>query len=41
MKYVRVLDGTKSNASGFKCKLDEINVAKLWNPNTMEPDKKN
>lgn len=38
-KYVRVMDGTKSNASGFEYKLDEINIAKIWNPNTMEPDK--
>lgn len=38
-KYVRVMDGIKSNASGFEYKLDEVNIAKLWNPNTMEPDK--
>ena len=38
-KYVRVMDGIKSNASGFEYKLDEVKIAKLWNPNTMEPDK--
>lgn len=38
-KYVRVMDGIKSNAGGFEYKLDEVNIAKLWNPNTMEPDK--
>lgn len=38
-KYVRVMDGIKSNASGFEYKLDEVNIAKLWNHNTMEPDK--
>ena len=38
-KYVRVRDGIKSNAGGFEYKLDEVNIAKLWNPNTMEPDK--
>lgn len=38
-KYVRVMDGTKSNASGFEYKLNEVNIAKKWNPNTMEPDK--
>ena len=38
-KYVRVMDGIKSNASGFEYKLDEVNIAKLWNPNTTEPDK--
>ena len=38
-KYVRVMDGAKSNAGGFEYKLDEVNIAKLWNPSTMEPDK--
>lgn len=33
------MDGIKSNASGFEYKLDEVNIAKLWNPNTTEPDK--
>lgn len=38
-KYVRVMDGLKSNAGGFDYKLDEINVATLWNPTTFEPEK--
>ena len=38
-KYVRVMDGTKSNASGFEYKLDEINISNNWNPNKNEPDK--
>ena len=38
-KYVRVMDGAKSNAGGFEYKLDKVNIAKLWNPKTMEPDK--
>ena len=33
------MDGAKSNAGGFEYKLDEVNIAKLWNPSTMEPDK--
>ena len=38
-KYMRVMDGTKSNAGKFKYKLDEINVSNTWNPNESEPDK--
>ena len=38
-KYVRVMDGLKSNAGGFEYKLDEVNVATLWNPKETEPDK--
>lgn len=38
-KYVRVMDGTKSNAGGFEYKLDEINYSDNWNPNEIEPDK--
>ena len=38
-KYVRVMDGTKSNAGGFEYKLEKVNIAKLWDPKTMEPDK--
>ena len=36
-KYVRVMDGLKSNASGFEYKLNEINIANVWNPNTYNP----
>ena len=39
MKYVRVMDGLKSNAGGFEYKLDEVNVASLWNPKETEPEK--
>ena len=37
-KYVRVMDGLKSNAGGFEYKIDEINIAEKWNPNTLEPE---
>ena len=32
IKYVRVMDGLKSNAGGFEYKLDEVNIAEKWNP---------
>ena len=38
-KYVRVMDGLKSNASGEQFKLDEIIVAKTWNPKEIDPEK--
>ena len=38
MKYVRVMDGLKSNAGGFEYKLDEVNIASIWNPKTLEPE---
>ena len=38
IKYVRVMDGLKSNAGGFEYKLDEVNIAKNWNPNGVEPE---
>lgn len=38
-KYVRVMDGLKSNASGEEFKLNEIITAKTWNPNETEPEK--
>lgn len=37
-KYVRVMDGLKSNAGDFEYKLDEINIATKWNPNSLEPE---
>lgn len=37
-KYVRVMDGLKSNAGGFEYKLDEVNIAEKWNPNSLEPE---
>ena len=36
IKYVRVMDGLKSNAGGFEYKLNEINIAKKWNPLNFE-----
>ena len=36
-KFIRLMDGTKSNAGGFKLKLNEINIAEKWNPNTLDP----
>ena len=36
-KYVRVMDGLKSNANGFQYKLNEVNIANTWNPNTYNP----
>ena len=38
-KYVRVMDGLKSNAGGFEYKLDEVNETDNWNPTETEPDK--
>ena len=38
-KYVRVMDGLKSNANGKEFKLNEIIVADTWNPNEQEPEK--
>ena len=38
LKYVRVMDGLKSNAGGFEYKLDEINIAEKWNPNCLDPE---
>ena len=37
MKYVRVMDGTKSNAGGFEYKIDEVNETTHWNPNADNP----
>ncbi|HBC84448.1 MAG TPA: hypothetical protein DCZ30_03180 [Clostridiales bacterium] len=38
-KFMRVMDGTKSNAGGFEYKLNEINISNNWNPNEVEPEK--
>ena len=38
-KYVRVMGGVISNAGGFNYKLDEINIATIWNPAFLEPEK--
>lgn len=37
-KYVRVMDGVKSNAGGFDYKIDEVNVASNWNPKADTPE---
>ena len=37
-KYVCVMDGLKSNAGGFRYKLNEINISDNWNPNETEPE---
>ena len=37
-KYVRVMDGLKSNAGGFEYKSDEVNIAEKWNPNALEAE---
>lgn len=39
VKFMKVMFGTKSGASDFEYKLNEINVADIWNPNETEPDK--
>ena len=38
-KFVRVMDGLKSNASGEEFKINEIITAKNWNSNETEPEK--
>ena len=38
-KYVRVMDGLKSNASGEKFELDKVITAKTWNSKEIEPEK--
>lgn len=36
MKYVKVMDGLKSNANGFVYKIGEVNVVDNWNPSSMK-----
>jgi len=36
-KYIKLIDGLKSNASGLQYKVDEVNVADNWNPTTFDP----
>ena len=38
-KYVRVMDGLKSNAGGFEYKIDKVNIAKVWNPLEAAPER--
>ena len=37
MKYVKVMNGLKSDAQDFEYKLNEINIAQKWNPNNLDP----
>lgn len=37
MKYVKVIDGLKSNAGDFEYKLGKVNIANNWNPNADNP----
>ena len=37
-KYVRVVDGLKSNAGGFDFKIDEVNIAAKWDPTSLNPE---
>ena len=37
-RFVRVMDGLKSNANGFEYKLNEVNIAEKWNPKATEPE---
>ena len=39
VKYMKVMFGTKSGASNFEYKINEINVADIWNPKETDPDK--
>ena len=36
-KYIKLMDGTKSNAGGFEIKLNEIVVADKWDTSTFDP----
>ena len=38
-KFVRVMDGLKSNESGEEFQLDKIVTAKIWNPKEKSPEK--
>ncbi len=37
MRFVRVMDGVKSNAGGFEYKIDEINETDNWHPEVDNP----
>ena len=38
-KFVRVMEGIRSNAGGFEYIIDQVNVASHWNPNEKNPEK--
>lgn len=37
MKYLRVMDGVRSNAGGFEYKIDELNETTNWHPTADNP----
>ena len=37
MKYLKLIDGLKSNANGFKYRVGVVNEADTWNPTTSDP----
>lgn len=37
MKYLKVVFDDKSRFSDFKFKVDEVNIADIWNPNAVRP----
>ncbi len=39
IRFLKVMFGTKSGASNFEYKLNEVNIANVWNPAETEPDK--
>ena len=39
MKYVRVMDGLKSNAGGFNYEIDKVNISEQWDTSTLDPEK--
>lgn len=36
-KYIKLMDGTKSNAGGFEIKLNEVVIADKWDTSTFDP----
>ena len=38
MKYLKLVDGVKSNANGFEYEIGKVNVADTWNPTSFEPE---
>lgn len=39
MKYLRVMNGNKSNAGGYEVEIGKVVEAKVWNPKESEPSK--
>ena len=38
-KFLKVMFGIKSGASDFEYKMNEVNIANVWNPNETDSDK--